>query len=206
MKGFKTLTSVIFVGSTALVAIIAYLGHRPEKAPPVEVVIDTRPEGLNVDMGTAYLECSHHGKEWQLCTSPEVWGTYFFCSAYSEYNESDLALVEEEEIGVPTPYSPCFTCPAAGISCEDHVTEVFTAAGISEDQNATLNGFNLWDDGIWTCELMCEQNKEQESCSEDWDNGCTVSFVCLHRLLYNHIISNLIVSCELIARGIILRL
>jgi hypothetical protein len=108
---------------------------------------------------------------------------------------------------VPTPYSPCFTCPAAGISCEDHVKEVFTAAGISEDQNATLwKDVNLWDDGIMYCEYMCESNKEGESCSQDWDNGCTVSFVCLHRLLYNHIISNFIVSCELIARGIILRL
>jgi hypothetical protein len=179
MKGFKTLAIVILVGSAALVAVISYLG-----AAPVEV-IDT-PDGLNVDMKTAYLECSHHGKEWQLCTSPEVWGTYFYCSAYSEYNESDLALVEDGEIGVPTPYSPCFTCPAAGISCEDHVTEVFTAAGISEDQNATLwKDVNLWDNGIWYCEELCEKNKEGESCSEDWDNGCTVGFICLHRLLYN---------------------
>jgi hypothetical protein len=182
MKGFKTLTSVIIVGSTALVAVIAYLGHRPEKAAPVEVVIDT-PDGLNVDMSTAYLECSHHGKEWQLCTSPEGYGTFPYCSAYSEYNESDLALNEDGEIGVPTPFSPCFTCPAAGISCEDHVKEVYTAAGISEDQNATLNGLNLWDDVIWTCELMCESNKEGESCSEHSDNGCAVSFVCLPKII-----------------------
>jgi hypothetical protein len=183
MKGFKTLTSVIFVGSTALVAVISYLGHRPEKAAPIEV-IDTRPDGLNVDMKTAYLECSHYGKEWHICTEPEVIGTYPYCSAYSEYNKSDLALVEEGEIGVPMPYSPCFTCPAAGISCEDHVKEVFTAAGISEDQNLTLwKDVNLWDHGISWCKGLCELNKEGESCSEDW--GCTVGFICLHRLLYN---------------------
>jgi hypothetical protein len=204
MKGFKTLTSVIFVGSTALVATISYLGHQPEKAAPVEV-IDT-PDGLNVDMKTAYLECSYYGKEWQLCTQPEGYGTFHYCSAYSEYNKSDLALNEDGEIGVPMPLSPCFNCPAAGISCDDHVKEVFTAAGISEDQNATLNGFNLWDDGILYCEDMCKLNKEGESCSQDSDNYCTVSFMCLPQLLCNHIISNFIVSCELIARGIILRL
>jgi hypothetical protein len=119
MKGFKTLSIVIFVGSTALIAVILYLMHP---------------------------ECSHYGKEWQLCTSPEGYGTYPYCSVYSKYNESDLAVVERGQIGVPTPYSPCFTCPAAGISCEDHVNEVFTAAGISADQNATLGGFNLWDE------------------------------------------------------------
>jgi hypothetical protein len=182
MKGFESLFIVTFVGSTAVVAVISYLMYRPEKAAP-EVVIDT-PGGLNVDMSTAYLECSHHGKELLLCTQPEGYGTWHYCSAYSEYNESDLALVEEgREIGVPTPFSPCFTCPAAGISCKDHVKEVFTAAGISEDQNATLSRFNLWDNGQSYCKDMCESNKEGESCSEDYLNGCTVSFVCLSAII-----------------------
>jgi hypothetical protein len=106
MKGFTTLSNVILVvGSAALVAVIFYLMHRPEKAAPIEV-IDTTPDGLNVDMGSAYLECSHYGKEWQICWSPEGSGVYYYCSVYSKYNESDLALYKEgREIGVPTPFS-----------------------------------------------------------------------------------------------------
>jgi hypothetical protein len=190
MKGFKNLSIVIFVGSVALVAVIFYLGHRPEKAEPVEVI--SMPDGLNVDMGTAYLECSHYGKEWQFCTSPEGAGAWHYCSAYSEYNESDLAVVEWGQIGVPTPFLPCFTCPAAGMSCEDHVTEVYTAAGIPEDKNSTIGGWNLWDDVLMYCEDLCESNKEGESCSEDLYIGCTASFMCLQRFLYNQIITNAI--------------
>jgi hypothetical protein len=179
MKGFNTLSIVILVGSTALVAVIVYLAHRPEKAAPVEV-IDTMPDGLNVDRRTAYLECSHHGKEWRVCVSPQGSGEWLYCPAYSEYNESDLALIEDGDIGVPTPYSPCFTCPAVGISCEDHVKEVFTAAGISEDQNSTLGGYNMWYWAIGDCIRICESSKEGESCG-DW--GCTVSFLCLSTII-----------------------
>jgi hypothetical protein len=55
------------------------------------------------------------------------------------------------------------------------VSEVMTAAGIAEDQNATwCSSINIWDDAIYYCELLCEKNKEGESCSqEDWDNPCT---------------------------------
>jgi hypothetical protein len=111
MKGYKTLSIVIVAGSTALLAVIAYLMHRPEKAAPE--AIDKLDE-LNVNMRTAYLDCSDYGKEWHICLQPEGWGTAPYCSAYSEYNESDLAVVEDGDIGVPTPFSPCFTCPAAG--------------------------------------------------------------------------------------------
>jgi hypothetical protein len=108
---------------------------------------------------------------------------------YSEYNESDLALVELQEIGFPTPFSPCFTCPATGISCDDHVEEVFAAAGISDPR---VGGQNAYGDGFGLCYDLCESNKEGESCSEDWDNGCTVGFMCLQSLLYNQILSNLV--------------
>jgi hypothetical protein len=178
MKGFKNLIISTSVGSVAIIGVILYLQmHRPEKPAPVEV-IHTTPNELNVDVGTAYLECSHYGKEWQLCTSPEGWGTWPYCPAYSEFNESDLLLIEEGKIGVPTPFSPCFTCPENGISCDDHVEQVFTAAGISEDQNATLGGYNLWDDGKKYCKWMCEVKNEGESCSEDWDNQCKVGYIC----------------------------
>jgi hypothetical protein len=104
MKGFKNLIISTLVGSVAIVGGILYLlMRRPEKPAPVEV-IHTTPNELNVDVGTAYLECSHYGKEWQLCTSPEGWGTWPYCPAYSEFNESDLLLIVDGEIGVPTPF------------------------------------------------------------------------------------------------------
>jgi hypothetical protein len=119
----------------------------------------------------------------QLCTLPEGYGTYHCYSAYSKYKESDLARCQDGEIGVLTPFSPCFTCPDGGISCDDHVKEVFTAAGIPKDQNATLGGSHLWDDGQPYCKQLCESNKEGESCSKDEDNGCTVGNMCLRTLL-----------------------
>jgi hypothetical protein len=80
------------VGSTAIVAVILYLMLREENSiPEVDYTI---PDELNVDMNTAYLECSHYGKEWQLCTSPDGLGTFPYCLAYSEYNESDPLLIE----------------------------------------------------------------------------------------------------------------
>jgi hypothetical protein len=117
------------------------------KPTPPEVV-HTITDELNVNMKTAYLECPHRGKEWKLCSSPEGYGKYPYCSAYrySKFSESDLLLYEFGDIGVPTPYYPCVTCPATGVSCDDHVEEVFIAAGISEDQNATLGEFNLWEE------------------------------------------------------------
>jgi hypothetical protein len=114
MKGFKNLIISTIVGSVAIIGVILYLQmHRPEKPAPVEV-IHTTPDELNVDMDTAYLECSHYGKEWQLCVQPEGYGTYLYCPAYSEFNESDLLLIEDYAIGVPTPFSPCFTCSENG--------------------------------------------------------------------------------------------
>jgi hypothetical protein len=38
MKGFKTLSIVIVAGSAALVAVISYLMHRPEKAAPEAII------------------------------------------------------------------------------------------------------------------------------------------------------------------------
>jgi hypothetical protein len=57
------------------------------------------------------------------------------------------------------------------------VKDVFTAAGISEDQSATLGGFNLLDDGLTYCKGLCESSKEGELCSEDEDNQCTVGLM-----------------------------
>jgi hypothetical protein len=49
-----------------------------------------------------------------------------------------------------------------------------TAAGIAEDQNASLNNWtNIWDDAQYKCEILCELNKEGESCSQYWNNQCT---------------------------------
>jgi hypothetical protein len=70
------------------------------------------------------------------------------------------------------------------------VKEVFTAGGISEDQNTTINEFNLLDDGQFVCKVFCEMKKEGESCKSGYDNDCTVGFMCLQRLLHNQIISN----------------
>lgn len=95
----------------------------------------------------------------------------FYCPAYSEYNETELSLVEWGEMGVPTPLHPCFTCPKAGTSCADRAEEVMAAAGIPDDLNSTLGDWNVWDEAEWYCERLCEYTKEGESCRE---NICTV--------------------------------
>lgn len=95
-------------------------------------------EKLDVNHLTAAKICSHGDKEWYICTQPEGWGGMFYCPAYSDYNETELASVEWGALGVPTPLMPCFTCPRAPANCSTTVAEVMTAAGIPSDQNVTL--------------------------------------------------------------------
>jgi hypothetical protein len=111
---------------------------------PIQVVVPTIPAELNVNLLTAFHECSHYGKQWHICTQPDGWGSMYYCPAYSDYNETELALVEYLSIGEPTPLTPCFTCPKDGSDCSTLVSEVMTAAGIAEDQNATLCPINIW--------------------------------------------------------------
>ena len=94
--------------------------------------------GFDVNHVTAGTICSHGDKEWYICTQPDGWGGMFYCPAYSDYNETELALVEWGEMGVATPLMPCFTCPVAPATCNSTVEEVMTAAGIPDDLNSTL--------------------------------------------------------------------
>ena len=91
----------------------------------------------------------------------------FYCPAYSDFNETELATVEWGGLGVPTPLTPCFTCPAEGSSCNETNAEVMTAAGIPEDAVTALGGWDVWADNVYYCEQLCELNKPGEACSRD---------------------------------------
>lgn len=158
----KTLSIFIFVVSVAIVAVILYPVYHPNEPAPVEIISDLTPDELNVDINTAYLECSHFGKDWHICANLDYYPSSLYCPAYSEYNESDISLATEGQM------APCFTCPKDGMSCSDRVKEVLTAAGISEDQNSTNDDDwsygPIWGYVQWECEAMCEVSKEGESC------------------------------------------
>lgn len=116
---------------------------------------------------TSQNACSHGDKEWYICTQPEGWGAMFYCPAYSDFNETELATVEWGGFGVPTPLTPCFTCPAEGSTCNETNAEVMTAAGIPEDAVTALGGWDVWGDNVYYCEQLCELNKPGEACSRD---------------------------------------
>jgi hypothetical protein len=185
MKDLKSQLISLFAASLVLVVVSLYPLYRPDEEPPAEIVNHTIAEELNVNFLTSSFKCSHYGKEWHICTQPTGWGGMLYCPAYSEYNETELSLVEWGEMGVPTPLHPCFTCPKAGTSCADRAEEVMAGAGIPEDLNSTLAEFNLWDDAEWYCEQLCEKQKEGESCNED--NLCTVRMLmCMSMYSYEH--------------------
>jgi hypothetical protein len=163
----KTLVIALLASSAAIVVVVlSPLYKKPSEPAPIEVIVPDIPAELNVNFRTASYECSHHGKQWHICTQPDGWGSMFYCPTYSDYNETELALVEASFIGEPTPLMPCFTCPEEGSDCSTVVSEVMTAAGIAEDQNSTLWNWNIWDEAIYYCKELCEKNKEGESCSE----------------------------------------
>jgi hypothetical protein len=126
---------------------------------------------LDVNFLISSYECSHHGKEWRICTQPNAWGSMFYCPAYSEYNETELAKPEWADFGVFTPLMPCFTCPGSDSNCSQVVKEVLTANNIGEDQNSTLMGTNIWKEALGYCVELCEMNKLGEACNQD--SQCT---------------------------------
>jgi hypothetical protein len=76
-----------------------------------------------------------------------------------------------------------------------------TAAGIPEDQNATLGNYNLWDDAEYYCEQLCESKREGEFCNED--NSCAVRMLIVILFSLN-IIACTELSFILSARSIVL--
>mmetsp|Transcript_148 Transcript_148/g.181 ORF Transcript_148/g.181 Transcript_148/m.181 type:complete len:948 (-) Transcript_148:263-3106(-) len=132
-----------------------------------EVAADSQPY-LEVDhKTTSQYACTHGDKEWYICTQPEGWGALFYCPAYSDYNETELATVEWGGLGEPTPLTPCFTCPAEGSNCNDKNAEVMTAAGIPDDAVVALGNWSVWEENVYYCEQLCEFNKLGETCSRD---------------------------------------
>lgn len=126
---------------------------------------------LDVNFLTASFECSHHGKEWRVCTQPDGWGSMFYCPAYSQYNETQLQDVEWGSFGEPTPLTPCFTCPGADSNCSVVVTELLAAHNITQDQHSTLAKLNIINETMHYCEELCESNKNGGACSQD--SHCT---------------------------------
>jgi hypothetical protein len=165
----KTIIISLLLSSAAVVVVI--LSPLYKKSKPAPEFKHITPAELNVNRATVSYECSHHGKEWHICVQPEGVGAWLYCPAYSEFNMSDLALIESFAIGVPTPFEPCFMCPDEGSDCSTLVREVMTAAGIAEDQNATLwwgaAWGNLWEGALNFCEQLCETSKEGQPCSKD---------------------------------------
>ncbi|KAL3801630.1 hypothetical protein HJC23_013135 [Cyclotella cryptica] len=126
---------------------------------------------LDVNFLTSSFECSHHGKEWHICTQPDGWGSMFYCPAYSEYNETQLQDIEWASFGEPTPLTPCFTCPGANSNCSVVVTELLAANNIAQDQNSTLGKRSITEEAKKYCKDLCESNEEGEACSQD--SQCT---------------------------------
>jgi hypothetical protein len=167
----KTLIISLLVSSVTIIVVVLSPLYKKSSEPESVNVVHTITAELNVNLLTASHECSHHSKQWHICTQPDGWGTWLYCPAYSDYNETELGLLEASFIGEPTPLTPCFMCPEEGSDCSTVVSQVMTAAGIAEDQNAKLNNFNLWGDAQDYCEYLRELNKEGESCSQD--DQCT---------------------------------
>ena len=126
---------------------------------------------LDVNFLNLSYECSHGDAEWMICTQPQGWGSMFYCPAHSEYNETELALVQWGSIGVYTPLMPCFACPEVGSNCTMVVNETLTASNIAEDQLSVLAKQSIWEEASFYCRELCEKNKEGETCNQD--SQCT---------------------------------
>lgn len=153
----------LLLPALAIIPIVVLLSiFLPQEAE--EIVVDLEPYLEVNHLTTSQYACTHGDKEWYLCTQPLGWGAMFYCPAYSDYNETELATVEYGGLGVPTPLTPCFTCPAEGSNCNETNAEVMTAAGITEDAGTTLGDWSVWKDSVHYCELLCEMNKLGETC------------------------------------------
>lgn len=183
-----TLPLSLLLASAALVAVILIPTYRSsaddESSAPVSIGEDnhTASEVLNVDIITAYQECSNNGVPWHICTMPNSYGGTMYCPAYSEFDELEVSknqwLRDTFGIGLLTPLDYCFTCPGPETDCVAVVNETMTANNISRNQMGPIIPIPLYDMALFHCLIMCESPDvgSYEPCGIPLYTPCKVSY------------------------------